>query len=214
MVLLLLLSPVLQAQDFRQPTTMEVVGYQRVQHALPDGRPDLKAPDNYYIQTRTQWYLQADSDTLPVDQSGNYQIHLPEMKATLFERYEEKGRAKGKLADAFTEIWPFAKKGTLVERGSMTSGAMDYTRHRKQRVLHWWIRSVTTKVETHTLGKHRATRTLTSTEWSSSTQGWETGKPWIPNTDPMVTFEPGKHVVDAPTYGYSTVVALPGDKDF
>jgi len=215
MLLTLLLSPVLHFQDLRQPTTMEVVGYQRVQHALPDGRPDLDAPDNFYIQTRTQWFLQSDTDSLPLDQNGKYHLQLPKFEATIYERYEEKGKSSGKLGDKFIEVLPQEKKGQFREVGKITSGGMENTGERCQRVLYWRVRSITTKVETHTIGRRRATRTLTSANWSFSSAGWPTGKTYIPDTDPKVIFESGKHVqVDTPIYGYAPVVSLPGDKDF
>lgn len=200
----------------RQPTTMEVIGYQRVQHALADGTPDLKASNNFYIRTRTQWFLVLDTDTLPIDGNGNRHVKLLPQKNRTYRKIEETGRIRGKLASMFTEVGApdRRERGKTVVKGEDSSGGLEFDRPAKQRLLYWRVRSIAERVETHTEGRRRETRTLKETHWGVSSVGWHPGKPFIPEREPHAIFEARPHVqVDPPTFGFGAV-GFPADDDF
>lgn len=192
---------------------MEVVGYQRVQHALPDGRPDLDAPDNYWVKTTTQWFLVSDSDDVVPDERGVRHVHVPPFCSKGYVRYDSQGRASKKLLASFKEVTfdgvPLRKP--VPDGSGSRSGALDVEMPKCQRVLYWQVRSVVDEVEAHSEGKRRLTRSMRKAFWSVSTQGWTVGKPYIPDRRPMVAREPDPHVqVDPPTFGFGPVV-LPRD---
>src|SRR3954467_3159677 len=90
----------------RQPLTIDTVSYQCVQKALPNGAPDLAAPDNYYIRVKSHYILFADSDSFAPDSKGTRHVKVPKQDFTTFEDYTETGDARGRLAEAFREILP------------------------------------------------------------------------------------------------------------
>ncbi len=198
-----------------QPTTFEVVGYQSVQHALPDGRPDPDAKDNDYVRTKTQWFLILDSNDLPVDASGNRHVVLPALSYRTYRKTEEKGRIRGAFALRFERVNPAprGKLGKARVMGSSGNGALDYEYPAGQRVMYWTVRSVVQRVETHTDGKRRATRSESETNYSIAAQGWYADRPFVPDREPRINFGGPKVQVDAPTLGYGKPV-LPKEDVF
>ena len=196
-----------------QPTTFEVIGYQSVQHALPDGRPDPDAGDNHYIRTKTQWFLILDSNDLPVDAAGNRHVVLPALSHEEYRKTEEKGRIRGEFARRFEKVSP-APKGKLGKAefmGKSSNGALDYEYPASQRIQYWTIRNVVQQVETHTDGKRRATRSVSETHYGIASQGWHTDRPFVPDREPRMSFGGPRVQVDPPTLGYGKPVIPKGD---
>lgn len=192
----------------KQPTTMNRVEYQCVQHAMPDGTPDLKAPDNYYIKISSTWYLVADSSSLTADADGNRRLHVPGFKFKSYRSFRQDGRATGELADKFKEIHPSSPEDNKNPVGSGASPGTDMVVSRGNRMMYFYIRSAVEKVETHKVGRHQATRWTVENFWSVSAQGiGSNSAPFMPKAESMYGAEPGPHVQGGPvTYGYDPIV--------
>ncbi|RYG45276.1 hypothetical protein EON79_13025 [bacterium] len=213
-------APLLLAQTSapavtQQPTTMELVGYQRVQHALPDGRPDPAAADNYYVRTRSQWFLITDSDTLPIDADGQRHIVFPERFTREYKIDNQIGELGGAPFTLFKELNYVnpEDRGKRVKSSTGRMGGMNFFRPASQRMLFFYIRTVVDQVEVRSVGTKSAIRTSRHSHWGVSSHGWTSGKPFLPNPEPQVYYQSREgHVYEPPTYGYGQVV-LPKDYD-
>lgn len=186
-----------------QPTVIEVVGYQRIQHALPNGRPDTTAPDNFYIRTKSTYFLFADSDNVPPDEAGNRNIQLPKFDIEQYEQYKFEGRETKELSAMFKEVTPFDRnwrKAIKIGGGSLKE--VDQPVGVGYRIVIFRIHTVSEKVETHTLGRRKSTRRHLQSYWSGSTNGTPNHKPFVPRIEKMVWFESGTGLFDPPTYRY------------
>jgi hypothetical protein len=197
----------------QQPTTIEVVEYQRVKNALPNGAPDLAAPENFYIRATSTYYLLFDTDTLPVDQNGNRHIHVDRLEYKTFEVVSQTGHPSRKLAEKFTEVFALWTGKKPMVTGSGSFSGFDQDIPQGQRRVDYLVRTIVEKVETHSEGKRRTIRTSRERHWSISGGGVNGHKPFLPPMDSLVAFEAGPHVrVDPIKYGYQPVV-LPKPDD-
>ncbi|RYG34912.1 hypothetical protein EON81_14215 [bacterium] len=211
----MLLAQVPDAATGQQPTSMEVVGYQRVQHALPDGRPDPSATDNYYVRTRSQWFLMADSDTLPINDKGQHHIVFPERFTREYKidnQFGELGKGPFGIFKELNYINP-EDRGKQVKSSWGRMAGMNFFRPASQRMLLFHIRTVVDQVEIRSVGKKSAIRTSRHSHWGVSSQGWTSGKPFLPKPEPQIYYEStAGHVYEPPVYGYGQVV-VPKDYD-
>ena len=204
-------SPVLPAQ----PSVIEVVGYQRVQHALPDGHPDLAAKDNFYIRTHSTYYLFADSDTLPSEADGTRTVKLPKFDIEECEQYKVEGRESKELAAMFKEVTPMNGKSTkLAKVGRGWLGEVDQPVGVGQRILIFRIHTVSEQVETHALGRRKSTRRHYQSHWGGSIAGTPNHKPFVPRIEKMAWFEAGSGLFEPPTYGYGEFQLPSPDRPF
>ena len=196
----------------RQPTTMTVIGYQRVLHALPDGRPDAAAPDNAFVRTTTQWFLVADSDDAAPDGKGIRHVHVPAFSARQTVRYDSRGRSSKALLARFERVtFDGVPLRRPIPTGSSSSEGLDVELPKGRRMLVFEIRSLVDEVETHADGERRLTRARRKSFWSVASQSGVPGRPFVPERRPMIQMESGPHVqVDPPLFGYGPV-ALPKD---
>ena len=198
----------------RQPTTIEFTEYQRVQRPLADGTPDLRAPDNFYIRVRYTWLLLLDSDRVTPEADGTRRLHLDGFTDAYRIEYRQEGRPSKALAERFTEVRPLFNGKSRMETGGTTRGDFDLAVPKGQRHLDYYVHAVVEKVETHTEGRRRVTRTTREAHWSVNGGGSRAGEVMVPRLDPTVGFEPGEHVrPEAPRYGYGPV-SVPKWDDF
>jgi len=127
--------------------------------------------------------------------------------------FNQTGRPSRKLAQQFTEVMPLwtGKKPMVTGGGSFSGFNQDLPQalHR----VEYLMRTIVEKVETHSEGKRRTTRTTQERFWSEAGEGSYDHKPLVPRLDSLVGYEPGPHVrVDSPKYGYEPV-ALPQPDD-
>lgn len=191
----------------QQPTTIEITEYQRVQRPLADGTPDPGAPDNFYIRIRYDWLLLLDSDRVAPDADGTRRLHMDGFKTTDRVEYRQEGRPSKALEERFTEVRPLLKgKSSMETGGSTTRTDFDLDVPKGQRHVDYYIRALVEKVETHTEGKRRVTRTTREAHWSIYGGGGRTGEVVVPQLESTAIFEPGSHVRPlAPRYGYGPV---------
>src|ERR1044072_4727878 len=143
----------------QQPLTVEVVSYQRVQHALPNGAPDLNAPDNHYIKVRLRYVLAVDSDALTADEKGLRHVDAPERRFSYIESFAASGDARGYLAEAFKEVSSARTFGRR-QVGEVTFGRDQQTVSRGARYVAYFCKTTTEEVETHSDRGDRGTRTF------------------------------------------------------
>ena len=191
---------------------MRMVEYQRVQHALPNGVPDLQAPDNFWIRTDTTWYLMLDSEAVVPDASGTKHLHRPEFRYASYVRYAQEGRAPGKLADRFTELW--GDRNKLLKTGSGSIGENDEeVPLGTPRRMTLYARTLVERVEVHSEGKRRVTRKQREALWSLNGEGTYRKGPYMPEPHSTLGADADPHVrVDPVTYGYGPF-KLPKDDD-
>ena len=196
-----------------QPTTVSYVVYQRVQHALPDGTPDPKAPDNFYIRQTCTWFLTSDTDAITPDATGTKHVHHGGYRWRMFSKFKQQGRLRGGLHDRFTQVYPDGK--AVMQTGSVSVPACDDAypsgtgRH-----VGGVLRTIMERVETHTEGRNRATLIQRENWWAQVGGGMNGHDPFIPSLDAGVATEAIPSVLAAPpVFGY-TPVSLPRDEDF
>ncbi len=190
----------------QQPATIEVVEYQRVKNALPNGAPDLSASDNFYIRARSTYFLAVDTDTLPVDQNGYRHVHTDRLSYKSFVVFNETGRPSRKLAQKFAEVLPLPTGRLPMQTGGGSVSGVDQDFPKSQHHVRYLVRTIVEKVETHSEGKRRATRTTRERLWGVVGVGGAEQKPLLPPMDSLVVYEAGTHVrIDPPKYGYEAV---------
>jgi hypothetical protein len=189
----------------RQPQTVVVVGYQRVQHALPNGAPDPNAPDNFYVRVTAHWYLFGDSDSVKADASGLRLVHVPGQKVEEFESYRETATARGWLAQRFKEVRAPISSGDARPRKVAwgTFEATDQTIHQGNHFIVYRCKLVVEEVETHSDWGGPVTRIHARDSWSTVARGLHEHTFFDPATERVAWYESKPEVrVDPPVYGY------------
>ncbi len=192
----------------KQPTTIDVVGYESVQSALPSGEPDLRAPDNYYVCVKSHYVLVADSDRMKPDDHGDRVVHLTDVVLDSREGYAETAKAKGKFAELFTQVKPPLNRAdyALHTVSTMSYGSSEQTIYPGNHYLVFRRETSVEKIETHTLGKRRITRTATVQDWGSNTTILHPGQILDPSKEQVYWCESKPEVrVALPVYGYDPI---------
>ena len=198
----------LQAQSAalsRQPQTIDVVGYQQVMHALPNGAPDPAAKDNFFLRISSHYQVIADSDTVQPDDQGTRAFHIPEVKFEDHEWYDEVGKGPNELIAMFKEVTPPINRSDHKKHktGWGSSGAVDQQIHKGTRCIVFERITTIDKVETHMLGKRRMTRTKHSDSCGFSTTGVREGDIVDPSKERVYwTGDKSEVRVDPPVYSY------------
>ena len=191
----------------RQPLTIDVVGYQQVMHALPNGAPDLAVPDNFYVRVTSHYHVLADSDTAQPDEKGTRTLHKPGVTFEDHEWYEETGRASKELAAMFKEVTPPFNRADYKKHKTSwgSSDPQDQPIYKGNHVVIFERLTTIDKVETHTIGRRHVTRIKHSDGWGFSTTGvregdtvdpsgervyWSSGKTEVRVDPPVYTYEP------------------------
>ena len=195
----------------RQPLTIDVISYQRVLHALPNGAPDLGAPDNFYVRITSHFHVLADSDTVQPDQSGVRTLHKPAVKFEDSEWYEETGRASKELDAKFVEVKPpFNRADRKKHKTSWgSSEAQDQPVYKGNHIVVFERLTTIDSVETHTVGKRRVTRIQHKDGWGFSTTGVREGDIVDPSGERVYWCTDKSEVrVDPPVYTYEPLSAI------
>jgi hypothetical protein len=198
----------LQAQAaglLTQPISIDVVGYQRVEHALSNGLPDPAAKDNFYVRVTSHFTLIVDSDKTEPDADGVRRIHVPKREFDSNEWYEETRPAPADLAAAFKEVFPPATRDGFKKHkvGWGSSGGAEQTVTKGYRFLVFQRVTLIEKVETHTKGKLRVTRTEKSDTVGFHSAMAAAGKVLDPSKEKVYWCDSKPEVrVDPPVYKY------------
>jgi len=199
-----------QLKPSAQPQTIEVVGYQRVLNALPNGAPDPKAPDNFYVKITSHYVLAIDSDRFEPDSKGTRHVVTPRRDWVGLEGWEQSGRETPKMRDAFREVQlPESRSQYRLHKNSWgTSGRLEQDVPSCGRLLTFHRQTIVEAVEIHTDGRRRSRR-VHHTEFFGSTTTM-VGKDQIfdPSKDKVYWSDSSPEVrVDPVLYGY-----VPQDK--
>ncbi len=204
MILSLLL---IQAQTplTRQPVSIDVTSYQAVQHALPNGAPDLAAPDNYYVRVDSHFVLVLDSNRFPVERDGKRHVHEAAYATLGQDRYEENRPAVGPVSDLFREVLPRANPRLNIDWTSKeVSGPTDNVVSKGNRLRSFRVFTTIQKVEIHSDKKGQIIRKSTQTSVGSMTQGGYENTIYDPSGErvfwceskPEVRIDPPKYVFE------------------
>lgn len=198
----------LQAQTdalARQPQTIDVVSYQKVQHAMPDGSPDPAAPDNFYVRIKSHYVLITDSDGHPPDETGTRTVRVPERVYFDYQSFEETGKSTPSLRQAFREVMPPSEKSQWRrhEAGKASFGSVEQRVSSCYRYFVFHRRTEIEEVETHSEGKRRLTRIARRENWGSHTTVLAKGAIFDPSKERVYWCESKPEVrIDPPVYGY------------
>ena len=132
----------------------ELVQYWEVEKALPDGKPDRTAPENFWNEARTTFDLVADSDTEPADTRGNRFVYIPRTAKAFTPEYWESAPASQKLEPKFKHVNSWSVGGL----SSMTSAGMVQMVNKGLRLIEYRGHVIRTAHEIRTLGKERVER--------------------------------------------------------
>ncbi len=199
---LLLLQVQANAPLTRQPVAIDVVGYQAVQKALPNGAPDLSARDNYFVKVESHFVLVLDSDRFPVEKDGKRHVHQGAFATFDREWYEENRPATGLLVNQFREVFPRANARLNIDyAGKMVSGPTDNVVSKGNRLRSFNVYTTVTKVEIHSDKRGQVIRRSSSKSTSVMTQGGYESTIFDPSKERVYWCESKPEVrVDAPKY--------------
>ena len=186
------------------PITVDVTSYERVEHALKDGSPDLTAPDNTFARIKYHYVLDVDSDTFPMDSKGDRTVHQNAISFDSYEGYEESGPAPESLSSKFKAVRRLGSGSVERKTGGGTFSELEQTIYKGNRMLAYHVRTTNEQVEIHSEGKLRVTRKWHSTNWSITATVVSDDKPFdVQKADLFAKKASFRVIVDPPIYRFS-----------
>lgn len=189
----------------RQPATIDVVSYQAVEHALPNGAPDTKAANNYYVRIKSHYILATDSDWLTPDDKGSRRVTIPARSYEAYERYEETGKASPLLDKAFLQVGRPSNPADFLSR-KVRWGARDALSQvifKGGHLVAYDRLTTVEKIETRSFGKERVTRIQRSTDWGGDVNLGRQGDVFDPSAEKVFWSDSKPEIrVDPPVYGF------------
>lgn len=162
----------------------ELVQYWMVEKALPNGKPDLRAPSNSWREVRTTFTRIADSQKDEARSDGTKLAYVPRYALKSHAEFGESAPASSKLDDLFTVVRPTPAVGTT----TMSSAGHVQTVQKGYRLIVFRGEMFMFTHEIRSLGTERVHRWQREKNWSllstivTESQDYDpfTGKEFIP----------------------------------